>query len=67
LAKIIVLSRKIQCYWLNNWISHWRTVECWVFIGHLWCKIHCILHARATNTILPDYIHWKPAFLFACS
>jgi len=24
LAEITVLSRKIQCYWLNNWISHWR-------------------------------------------
>jgi len=28
-------------------------VKCSVFIGQLWCKIHLILQARATNTILP--------------
>jgi len=27
-----------------------------VFIGQLWCKIHWILQARATNTILYDCI-----------
>ena len=44
--------------------SHWCTAKCWVFIGHLWCKItNWILQARATNTISHDCIPWKPAIL----
>jgi len=52
----------VQCYWLNNWISHW--CMCWVFIGQLWCKMHGILPARDTNAILYDCI---PVIIFFCS
>jgi len=45
-----------QCYSLKNWISHW--CKFWVFIGQFWCKIHWILHARATNAILYGLFHF---------
>jgi len=51
-----------QCYSLNNWISH--LCKFLVFIGHFWCKIHWILQARATNTILYDCV---PVILFLYS
>ena len=35
-----------------------------VFIGQLWCKIHCTTEARATNTILYDYI---PVIACSCT